>query len=135
MLVGTRTAILPFAPTLTADLVLEAAPYFAVAMIGSCGVSVTEKIGEPIIHFSVALAWRPIGVGSFLRLRSSSRFWNNLQALHISFHAAWSVRSFWLDKIRQRRKQNPSCHQDFFGGCLSVCDRFCAFFPKLFRGC
>ena len=104
LVVGTRTAILPFAPTLTADLVIDAAPYFAVAMMAAVGYLLLKKVREPIIHFSVALAWRPPGFSSFFRLWSSSRLWISLQALYISFHAAWSVRRFCLDKIRQWRQ-------------------------------
>jgi hypothetical protein len=43
LVIGTRTAILPFAPTLTADLVLEAAPYFAVAVIAAIGYLLLKK--------------------------------------------------------------------------------------------
>ena len=43
LVVGTRTAILPFAPTLTGDLVVEAAPYFAVAMLAALGFLFLKK--------------------------------------------------------------------------------------------
>jgi hypothetical protein len=41
--VGTRTAILPFAPTLSVDLVIEAAPYFAVATLAAVGYLLLKK--------------------------------------------------------------------------------------------
>ncbi len=51
LVVGTRTAILPFAPTLTADLVIDAAPYFVVGMMATVGYLLLKQSEKPSYGF------------------------------------------------------------------------------------
>ena len=53
-MIATRTAILPFAPTITADFVLEAAPYFAVAALAIVG-DLLQKKAENRSHTFLSL--------------------------------------------------------------------------------
>ena len=80
LVVGTRTAILPFAPTLTADLVIEAAPYLAVAMLAAVGYLLLKKsenqsytflslwLGVPLVLVAFAVFGSTQGFGIIYRL-------------------------------------------------------------------
>ncbi len=80
LVVGTRTAILPFAPTLTADLVIDAAPYFAVAMIAAVGFLLLRRtenrslgflslwLGVPLVLVAFAVFGTTQGFGVMYRL-------------------------------------------------------------------
>lgn len=78
--VGTRTAILPFAPTLTSDLTLEAAPYFAVSILAAVGYLLLKKsenrsytflslwLGVPMILIAFSVFGTSLGFGLLYRL-------------------------------------------------------------------
>ena len=80
LVVGTRTAILPFAPTLTADLVIDAAPYFAVsfmAVIGYLTLKQSENpskaflslwLGVPLVLIAFSVFGTSLGFGPMYRL-------------------------------------------------------------------
>ncbi len=80
LFVGTKTAILPIAPTLTADLVIEAAPYFAVAMVAVVGYLLLNKsetrsytflslwIGVPLALLAFSVFGAGQGIGLVYRL-------------------------------------------------------------------
>jgi hypothetical protein len=78
--VGTRTAILPFAPTLTDDLVLDAAPYFVVAIMAAVGYLLLKKsenrsytflslwLGVPLVLIAFSVFGTSLGFGLMYRL-------------------------------------------------------------------
>jgi hypothetical protein len=80
LLVGTRTAILPFAPTLTADLVIDALPYFAVAFMAVMGYVTLKQsenpskaflslwLGVPLVLIAFSVFGTSLGFGSMYRL-------------------------------------------------------------------
>jgi hypothetical protein len=80
LVVGTRTAILPFAPTLTADLVIDAAPYFAVAIIAALGYLLLKRsenrsytflslwLGVPLVLVAFSVFGAGQGIGLVYRL-------------------------------------------------------------------
>ena len=80
LVIGTRTAILPFAPTITADFVLEAAPYFAVAALAVVGYLLQKKaenrshtflslwLGVPLVLAAFGVFGSTQGFGIIYRL-------------------------------------------------------------------
>ena len=80
LVIGTRTAILPFAPTVTSDFVLEAAPYLAIGLLAVVGYLLQKKsenrshtflslwLGVPLVLAAFGVFGSTQGFGIIYRL-------------------------------------------------------------------